>query len=126
MGANVLSHLAREAARLLDEDYDIEILDIHHRSKKDSPSGTALMIANNLTEVTNNDVHFSSVRIGGVFGEHQVMFASQDEMITLTHKSFNRTIFAKGALKAAYWLQNKSAGLYTMNDLLKLSNQLFL
>ncbi len=118
VGANLLSLLATRAAAIL-ADYDSSIIEYHHRHKKDAPSGTALMIAKAMAEYTPkiNDNIFS-IRSGGIYGQHDVLFANDDELITLSHQALNRKAFADGAIKAALWLHDKPAGLYSMLDVL--------
>lgn len=136
LGANLLNLLATNASEFLDEDYDIEILDFHHRDKRDSPSGTAIMVAKSIAEACKKDlkkqapindsnpsainrkIHLSSIRCGGIYGEHHVLFCNKDEMITIKHQSLGRELFAKGALKAALWLINQEPGMYSMKDVL--------
>ena len=140
IGVAVLSELVKKASTLL-KDYDIEIVEAHHKDKKDAPSGTALMLANevcsarqvSLKDVAVTDrasngaprevgqIGFSSIRAGGLAGEHTVMLVSEDEQLTLTHRAHDRALFAKGALKAAHWLKTQSPGLYTMQDFLGIS-----
>jgi 4-hydroxy-tetrahydrodipicolinate reductase len=139
LGVNLLASLVQQAARVLGAQADIEILEMHHRHKIDAPSGTALMLGKAASEglqVTLQDVAvldrnakaksareqgsigFSSLRGGDVVGEHSVIFALNGERITLQHQATNRDIFARGALQAAHWLQQKPAGFYSMDDLL--------
>jgi 4-hydroxy-tetrahydrodipicolinate reductase len=139
-GVNALYWLARKAAEILGPDFDIEILETHHRMKKDAPSGTAKNLAEILAEVRkvqyNSDVHHGrfgdvgartkteigmhAVRGGDVVGDHTVLFAAPGERVELTHKASSREIFARGALRAALWAHSKPAGLYTMQDVLGL------
>ncbi len=137
-GVAVLTALTKKAATLLGDSFDIEILEMHHNRKLDAPSGTALMLAQAAREGLSHPAHYvydrhdrrqkrgpeeigiSSLRGGNVVGEHQVIFAGGDEVLTLTHRAQSRDIFAVGALRAAAFLQGKSAGLYTMDDLLTL------
>ncbi|WPY01372.1 4-hydroxy-tetrahydrodipicolinate reductase [Candidatus Trichorickettsia mobilis] len=137
IGANVIAKLAMDAARMLDNEYDIEILDIHHRLKRDAPSGTALMYGkllsavrginfdqDNLYTVNRNGVRdsgtigFASLRGGGYTGEHEIIFAGNDEVITIKHQTLNRKVFAEGAIAAACWIIDKQPGLYSMLDML--------
>ncbi len=135
LGVNVLQYLVKKAAAALG-DFDVEIIERHHNQKKDAPSGTALMLANSVNEGFGNSKQFTygrhgvvgarekkeigihAVRGGSIVGEHEVMFAGTDEVISLSHSAQSRKIFANGALKAAKWLQGKPCGLYDMNDLL--------
>jgi 4-hydroxy-tetrahydrodipicolinate reductase len=140
LGLNVLRKLVEQAARALGPDWDIEIVEMHHRHKLDTPSGSALLLgasanvgrgAASTTELNRFDrmqegphereeggIYYASLRGGSVAGDHQVIFATDGERIELGHRAENRTIFAKGALKAALWLAGKPAGRYTMGDVL--------
>ncbi|VAV87889.1 4-hydroxy-tetrahydrodipicolinate reductase [hydrothermal vent metagenome] len=143
LGVNLLFYLTRKAASLLDEDFDIEILEMHHRHKVDAPSGTALGLGEqaargrgvDLKEVADRgrdgitgarkrgDIGFAVLRGGNVAGEHTVSFNADDERIELTHKAGNRAIFARGAVKAALWATGRKAGLYDMFDVLGLPKE---
>jgi 4-hydroxy-tetrahydrodipicolinate reductase len=143
LGVNLLLRLVQLTARKLDEAYDIEIFEAHHRNKKDSPSGTALALARsaaagrnvNLDEVAEHDRHGSSVarrrgaigfsvfRGGDVIGDHTVTFAGMGERVELTHRASDRMAFARGALTGARWLAQRSPGLYSMQDVLGLSEE---
>ena len=134
--------LVESAAKMLGTDWDIEIVEMHHRHKVDAPSGTALLLgasanvgrgAANGTDLNRIDrmgddagareeggIYYASLRGGSVAGDHQVVFASEGERIELGHRAENRGIFAKGAVKAALWLVGKPAGRYTMGDVLGL------
>jgi len=138
IGVNVCLDLLRTAAAALGDDVDVEIVEAHHRHKKDAPSGTALrmgeVIANtlgrNLDEVAvygrqgigeernRNTIGFATVRAGDVVGEHTVIFAGPGERVEITHRASNRLTFANGAARAAIWLAGRPAGLYGMNDVL--------
>ena len=142
IGINVLRYLVREAAGRLGPDWDAEIVEMHHRHKLDTPSGTALLLgaavnqgrgaASNVAlnrfdrmqegphEREQGGVYYASLRGGTVAGEHDVIFAGDGERITLGHKAENRGVFATGAVRAALWLAGKPAGLYTMQDVLGL------
>jgi 4-hydroxy-tetrahydrodipicolinate reductase len=140
LGVNVLLGLAAQAARQLGDAYDIEIVEAHHNQKKDAPSGTALAIANAITDATGRDIEkdlvhgrkggdakrergtigMHAVRMGDVVGEHTVFFATQGERIELRHIATTRDTFAQGALVAAAFLVNQPAGRYTMADVLGL------
>ena len=116
----VAKQLATLAARLLrGHDYDIGINDLHHRHKKDSPSGTAKALGSAVV-AGNPDAHpvFAGQRLGSVVGEHDVIFAGQGEVLRIQHSVTDRAIFARGALAAATWLHDKKPGLYSMNDFL--------
>ena len=139
IGLNVLAGLVGQAARRLDaDDWDIEIVETHHRRKRDAPSGTALMLGEaaarargaDLSQVAvrgrdgigeprrRGDIGFASLRGGGVVGEHNVVFAADDEIITFTHSARDRRLFARGAVAAAQWIRGRPAGLYDMADVL--------
>ena len=140
LGVTLLGILVREAAARLGADWDIEILEFHHRHKVDAPSGTALFLGEaaaagrgtTLNEVrvdsraglvgarSEGTIGFASLRGGSVIGDHQVVFASEGERIELGHRGDNRTIFAKGAVRAAMWLAGKPAGRYSMAEVLGL------
>ena len=140
LGVNLLAGLVRQAARALGTDWDIEVLEMHHRMKVDAPSGTALLlgeaaaagraIALDDTSVRSRDGHtgvrrdgdigFASLRGGTVVGDHSVIFAGAGERIELSHRADDRGIFARGALKAAFWARNEPPGLYDMADVLGL------
>ncbi|PCI33612.1 MAG: 4-hydroxy-tetrahydrodipicolinate reductase [Alphaproteobacteria bacterium] len=140
LGVNLLFYLTQKAASMLDEDFDIEILEMHHRHKVDAPSGTALSLGHSaakgrgvdLDQVSDRgrdgitgerkrgDIGFAVLRGGNVAGEHTVSFNAYDERLELTHKAGDRAIFARGAVKAALWATTKDAGLYDMFDVLGL------
>ncbi len=138
VGVNVLTALVEQAAQALDDDFDIEIIEAHHRAKVDAPSGTALMLARaaargravDLSQKTaaadrtggrkRGDIGIAVSRGGGVVGEHRVAFAGMQEVITLSHSAIDRTLFAKGAVAAARWAVGKPPGLYSMRDVLGL------
>lgn len=141
LGVNLLAELVREAARRLGPDYDIEIVDAHHRAKIDAPSGTALMLARAAADgrgvdLTTHSVRardgavgerpagaigFAVVRGGGIIGDHDVLFAGGSETLTLSHHAIDRGLFAKGAVAAAKWAIAKPPGLYAMADVLGFS-----
>ncbi len=138
LGVNLLTALVAKVAAALDGDYDIEIVEMHHKHKVDAPSGTALMLGQaaadgrkvKLDQVSQRgrdgvtgarrkgDIGFVSLRGGDVVGDHTVIFAGPGERLELTHRAANREIFANGALRAALWTQGKQPGLYSMNDVL--------
>jgi 4-hydroxy-tetrahydrodipicolinate reductase len=137
VGVNLLNHLVREAARALDSSFDIEVVEMHHRMKKDAPSGTAGTLLRILEEsrglTANNEKHGRSgitgertsteigvhaLRGGDVVGDHTVVFAGAGERLELTHKASSREIFALGALRATGWLSGRSPGLYDMSHVL--------
>jgi 4-hydroxy-tetrahydrodipicolinate reductase len=141
LGVNLLAALTRKIAEALDEDFDIEVLEMHHRMKVDAPSGTALMLGQAAADgravkldavaqrvrdgVTGarkrGDIGFATLRGGSVVGEHTVMFASESERIEITHRATDRGLFAKGAVKAALWGQGKGPGRFDMLDVLGLA-----
>lgn len=139
LGVNMLLGLVRQAAKALpSEAYDIEVVETHHRRKLDAPSGTALMLGeaaaqgrgSSLAELAVRgrdgitgergigDIGFAAIRGGGVVGEHSVLFAAEDEVLTLSHSAIDRGLFARGAVTAAAWLVGKPPGLYDMQDVL--------
>lgn len=140
LGVNLLLKVLQDVARVLGDDYDIEIVEAHHRLKKDAPSGTALKMAQVIASAVNRDldevgvyarhgiigqrskkeIGIQTVRAGDIVGEHTVMFGGLGERIEITHKASSRDTFARGALKAALWLSGKPAGLYDMQDVLNL------
>ena len=142
IGVNLCFSLVEAAAKVVGDEYDIEIFEAHHRNKKDSPSGTALKmgkiaaetVGRNLEEVSifgrrgSSDgrdlrtIGFSTVRAGDVVGDHTVIFAGQGERIEITHKASDRMTFAGGAVKAANWIFGKPAGTYSMQDVLELES----
>jgi 4-hydroxy-tetrahydrodipicolinate reductase len=140
MGVNLLLKILQDIAKVLGDDYDIEIIEAHHRLKKDAPSGTALKMAQviadaigrNLDEVavyarkgiigerTRKEIGIQTIRAGDIVGEHTVIFGGLGERIEITHKVSSRDTFARGALKAALWLSGKPPRLYDMQDVLGL------
>lgn len=142
IGVNLLEALTRLAASRLGEDWDIEVLETHHRMKADAPSGTALMLGAAAAEGRGaplsqlrappydgpqaarqeGQIGFAVRRAGGVIGEHEVMFGSEKELIRLSHTALDRSVFAEGALHAAAWAARQPAGLYNMNDVLGLGH----
>ena len=122
VGVNVLFWLTRKAAELLEQDFDPEIIETHHKMKKDAPSGTAKTLAEILkTEQKNqNEIPIQSIREGEVVGEHTVIFSGPGERLELTHRAASREIFARGALRAAKWIVGRPPGLYSMQDVLGL------
>jgi 4-hydroxy-tetrahydrodipicolinate reductase len=140
LGVNLLAALVRRAAAALGDEFDIEILEIHHRMKVDAPSGTALMLGEAAAKGRGIDlkthsergrdgltgarqrgaIGFASLRGGGVIGDHSVIFAGDGERITLSHQAEDRALFARGALKAALWAHGRKPGLYAMADVLGL------
>ena len=120
VGVNVLLWLTQEAAELLGSDFNPEIVETHHKMKKDAPSGTAKTLAEILKAVRNSEIPIQSIREGDVVGEHTIIFNGPGESVELRHHAANRGIFAAGALRAAKWIINKPPGLYTMQDVLGL------
>jgi len=120
VGVNVLFWLAQKATELLGSAFNPEIVETHHKMKKDAPSGTAKTLAELLKAVRNSEIPIQSIREGNVVGEHTVIFAGPEERLELTHRAANRGIFALGALRAAKWIVNKRAGLYSMQNVLGL------
>ncbi len=136
LGVNLLIELAKKAAAVLGDSFNVEIIERHHNQKVDAPSGTAIMIADAVAEVlpynasytydrhsvrkkrSREEIGIHSVRGGTIVGEHDVIFAGPDEVITLTHQSQSREVFATGALAAARFLVEKRAGLYSMKDII--------
>lgn len=140
LGVNLLAALVRRAAQALDEDFDIEIVEMHHNRKIDAPSGTALMFGEAAASGRGidlaaradrgrdgqtgarrrGDIGFAALRGGTVVGEHSVIFAGPTERIVMSHLAEDRALFARGALKAALWAKGRPAGLYSMADVLGL------
>ena len=132
LGVNLLVELARKAADVLGGDFDIEIVEKHHNQKLDAPSGTALMIADAIADGKHyvydrhsvrrkrgrDEIGIHSVRGGNIVGEHDVIFAGTDEVITLSHSAASRGVFAAGAVNAAIFLSGKQPGIYNMGDLI--------
>jgi 4-hydroxy-tetrahydrodipicolinate reductase len=122
VGVNVLFALTRRAAELLGDDFDLEVVEMHHRTKKDAPSGTAKRLLEILQEVRRGQhaIPAHSIRAGDIVGEHTVIFAGAGERLELTHRAASRETFAVGALRAARWALEQPAGLYNMEDVLAL------
>lgn len=136
LGINILISLAKKAAAALYPDFDIEILEAHHNQKLDAPSGTALMIADEVNAELDkklqyvydrhpekkkrekNELGLHAIRGGSIAGDHSVIFAGPDEVVTIKHHAQSRAVFARGAVAAAKFMDKKPAGLYTMNDLI--------
>lgn len=136
LGINLLVKLVKQAAEALGDKYDIEIIEKHHNQKVDAPSGTAYMLADSVnsaydgnkqylfgregnTGKRGNEIGIHAVRGGTIVGEHEVMFAGEDEIITLSHSARSKRVFAVGAIEAAKWIIGKSAGKYDMTDILE-------
>jgi 4-hydroxy-tetrahydrodipicolinate reductase len=140
IGVNLCLKLLEQAAKVIGEDSDVEIIEAHHRHKKDAPSGTALKMGEVIAQALGRDldevavygregqtgardgktIGFESIRAGDIVGDHTVMFAGDGERIEITHKSNSRMTYAAGSVKAAQWLQDKKKGLYDMQDVLGL------
>jgi len=138
LGVNLLMYLTEIVSGSLGDNYLSKVLEVHHKHKKDHPSGTALMLGKGIANGKNKNlynligkkflnkksfpfgkkINFNSIRKGEVIGEHEVSFSSGKEIIKLNHEAFDRTLYSDGALSAAKWLSNKRAGLYSMRDLL--------
>jgi len=141
LGVNLLMYLTEIASKSLNDKYLSKIFEIHHKHKKDYPSGTALMLGKGIADGKNKDlysligkkflnkkkfpygkkINFNSIRKGEIIGEHEVKFSSGKEIISLNHEAFDRTLYSDGALTAAKWLMKKKPGLYSMRDLLNFS-----
>ena len=141
LGVNLLMYLTEIASKSLNDKYLSKIFEVHHKHKKDYPSGTALMLGKGIADGKNKNlynligkkflnkksfpygkkINFSSLRKGEIIGEHEVKFSSGKEIITLNHEAFDRALYSDGALEAAIWLMKKKAGLYSMRDLLNFS-----
>ncbi len=135
LGINLLVQLAKKAASILGDRFDIEIVEKHHNQKIDAPSGTAIMLANALNETLDNsksyvydrhsqrkkrdknEIGMHAIRGGTIVGEHDVIFAGNDEVITLSHSAASKTVFAEGSINAAIYISDKTAGLYDMSEL---------
>ena len=120
VGVNVLLWLTQKAAELLGSAFNPEIVETHHKMKKDAPSGTAKTLAEILKAVRNSEIPIESIREGDVVGEHIIIFSGPGESLELTHRAENRGIFALGALRAAKWIVYKPPGRYSMQDVLGL------
>ena len=139
LGVNLLLELVRRAATVLGPEYDVEVVEMHHRHKKDAPSGTALMLAGaaadgrgaaheyrfgregDIGERPAGEIAIHALRGGSVVGDHTVMFAGELERVEITHKAQDRAAFAAGALKAVLWARGKAPGIYSMRDVLGFS-----
>jgi 4-hydroxy-tetrahydrodipicolinate reductase len=137
LGVNLIISLAKQAAKTLYEDFDIEIIEKHHNQKLDSPSGTALMIADSINDALDKEYSYTygrhsklqkrekkeigihAIRGGSIVGEHQVIFASGGEVIEVNHSALSRDVFGYGALRASKLIYDKQNGLYNMDDILK-------
>ena len=141
LGINLLMYLTEIASKSLNEEYLSKIFEVHHKHKKDYPSGTALMLGKGIADGKNKNlykligrkylnkksfpfgkkINFNSIRKGEIIGEHEVKFSSGKEIITLNHEAFDRALYSDGALTASKWLMKKKPGLYSMRDLLNFS-----
>ena len=141
LGVNLLMYLTEIASKSLSDEYQSKIFEVHHKHKKDYPSGTALMLGKGIADGKNKNlynligkkflnkksfpygkkINFNSLRKGEIIGEHEVKFSSGKEIITLNHEAFDRALYSDGALTASQWLMNKKPGLYSMRDLLNFS-----
>lgn len=119
VGVNVLFSMLPEIAKKLGPDYSVEIVEAHHKQKKDAPSGTAKKLGQILAEATRKEIPIHAIRLGDIVGDHKVIFCGNSERIEIKHQAHTRDLFALGALKAAKWVSNKPAGLYSMQDVLK-------
>jgi len=119
VGVNVLLSVLPEIAKKLGPDYSVEIIEAHHKAKKDAPSGTAKKLAEVITQVTKKSIPTHSIRLGDIFGDHTVVLCGNSERIEIKHQAHSRDLFVVGALKAAKWIFGKPAGLYSMQDVLK-------
>ncbi len=135
LGVSLITELAQKAVKILGDDFDIEIIEKHHNQKIDSPSGTALMLADAINQATEkkysyeynrqakrekrtkNEIGIHAIRGGTIVGEHDVMFAGKDEIITISHSARSKQVFAVGAVNAALFIKDLKPGLYTMKDL---------
>ncbi|MDD4899979.1 MAG: 4-hydroxy-tetrahydrodipicolinate reductase [Candidatus Omnitrophica bacterium] len=118
IGVNVLFSILPEITKRLGPDYSIEIVEAHHKAKKDAPSGTAKKFAQVLADATKKEIPTHAIRLGDIVGDHTIIFCGNSERIEIKHQAHTRDLFAVGALKAAKWIFNKPAGLYTMQDVL--------
>ena len=138
LGVNLLMYLTEITSKALDKKYLSKVFEVHHKHKKDHPSGTALMLGKGIATGKNinfykligkkylnkktfpygKKINFNSIRKGEIIGEHEVLFSSGKEIIKLNHEAFDRTLYSEGALEAAKWLVNKKPGLYSMRDLM--------
>lgn len=143
LGVALLKVLSAQAARVLAEGFDVEILEVHHGKKEDAPSGTALALGEVIAEVRGqrldavarrsrdgligprsaSEIGFSTIRGGDVIGEHSVLFLGQGERLEITHRATDRALFARGALRAARWMRGRPAGLYTMEQVIAQATQ---
>ncbi len=143
VGVNVFMEFVARAAQTLGDDYDVEIIEAHHRQKVDAPSGTALALGESIAEIRDRSLEdlavrtrdghtgprvpgtigFSVIRGGNIVGDHTVMFVAPEERLEFTHRAIDRRTFARGALRAAQWLAGRAPGLYSMSDVLGLASR---
>ena len=122
-GVNLLFALARRAARSLGKEFDLDVIEMHHRTKKDAPSGTAKRLLEIVREErTDGEIKAQSIRAGDIVGEHTIIFSGPGERLELTHRASSRETFAQGALHAARWVIKQPPGLYDMQDVLGLTS----
>ena len=119
VGVNVLFSILPEIAKKLGPEYSIEIVEAHHKAKKDAPSGTAKKISQILADTTKKEIPTHAIRLGDIVGDHTIIFCGNSERIEIKHQAHTRDLFAVGALKAAKWIFGKPPGLYSMQDVLK-------
>jgi len=119
IGVNVLFAILPEIAKRLGPDYSIEIVEAHHRTKKDAPSGTAKKFGQVLADTAGKEIPIHAIRLGDIVGDHTIIFCGNSERIEIKHQAHSRDLFALGALKAAKWVMSKPQGLYSMQDVLK-------
>ena len=137
LGINLLISLAKQAAKILEPTFDVEIIEKHHNRKIDAPSGTALAIADGISEILSsapeyvydrhsvrkqrekNEIGLHAIRGGTIVGEHDVLFAGPEEVLTISHSAGSRNVFAQGAVRAAQFMCGKPKGMYSMDDLIK-------
>ena len=119
IGVNVLFTMLPEIVKRLGPDYNIEIVEAHHKAKKDAPSGTAKKFGQILADATKREIPIHAVRLGDIVGDHTIIFCGNSERIEIKHQAHSRNLFALGALKAAKWVMGKPQGLYSMQDVLK-------
>jgi len=118
VGVNILFTMLPEIAKKLGPDYNIEIVEAHHKTKKDAPSGTAKKFGQILANTTGREIPTHAIRLGDIVGDHTIIFCGNSERIEIKHQAHSRDLFAVGALKAAKWVMGKPAGLYSMQDVL--------
>ena len=120
VGVNVLFALLPQIAKRLGPDYSIEIVEAHHKAKKDAPSGTAKKFGQILVDIIQKEIPIHAIRLGDIVGDHTIIFCGNSERIEIKHQAHSRDLFALGALKAAKWIMGKPAGLYSVQDILNI------